>query len=462
MRHARTRLSRMMPVVSTLLAGCFNNVVTLATEDAAVSRVPDASAAVADSSPNTPPNTPPNAQPDATPGVPVGNGTGAVDLLVVMDTSNSMRTGQEYFNNQATSLVNTLIERHGVRDVRVGIVTTDLGVGDNVIPSCGVRGGDDGVMNPRLRGAATSARMPPVPPSPLFCNTIERLPFMTLRASDNAMFRYWAPSCHGTVGVGGCGLEQPLEAALRALTTQAQPGAPNEGFLRPEATLAVLVVSDEDDGSVRDCRNHDGVGPCTDATSVWEASSTRWATADLNLRFYQYTPGANDDPTWSLDRYVDPQRLNRGLLGLKPGHPERVVFAAVTGVPLSMPTRADGGTDWSALLGQNPDGSDGYVAMSPEGPVSMRARNLDPNCPGRVVPACRAQGAPFDPAACGGSSQDFAWPARRIAQLARRLDEAPLCNGAPCRNGMVTSICNTTDGSPLARFADMIARRVTR
>jgi hypothetical protein len=36
-----------------------------------------------------------------------------------------------------------------------------------------------------------------------------------------------------------------------------------------------------------------------------------------------------------------------------------VVFGAITGVPLSTPRQIDGRVDWTALLGSNPDSSDG-------------------------------------------------------------------------------------------------------
>lgn len=140
-----------------------------------------------------------------------------------------------------------------------------------------------------------------------------------------------------------------------------------------------------------------------------------------------------------------------------------MVFGAITGVPLVLPTRADGGTDWRTLLGADPNGSDGLVAMSAEGPISMRQANPDPYCSTRVMPACRASGTTFISAACNGVAQYFAWPARRIAEVARRFDESPLCAGAACGNGMVTSICDRTNtGAPLERFATMIARRVVR
>jgi|ERR1044071_864128 hypothetical protein len=46
-------------------------------------------------------------------------------------------------------------------------------------------------------------------------------------------------------GVDGCGFEQPLAAVERALTNPA-----NHGFLRPDAYLGVIVITDEDDCSL--------------------------------------------------------------------------------------------------------------------------------------------------------------------------------------------------------------------
>jgi len=472
MRRHRRRLPWIMSVSALLVTGCWNNIVTLAREDSgATTGLTDAATSAGDAGVipradvpmTTPVDVPMTTPADVPPST--GEGAGSVDLLIVMDTSNSMRDAQTQFASQVGGLVSTLFDQMQLRDVRVGVVTTDLGTGTYVIPSCGVRDGDAARLNPRVNGPSIATRtgILPEPPAPIFCPSVASTPYMTLRASDNAMFRLWAPSCHTSVGIGGCGLEQPLESALRALTAASSPMSVNAGFVRPNAVLAVLVVTDEDDGSVRECANHDGVGSCTEASTVWDASSTAWSSPDLNLRFYNYEPGGAQDPTWPVDRYVDPARPARGLLALKPGHPERVVFGAITGVPLVLPTRADGGTDWRALLGANPNGRDGLQAMSAEGPVSMRQANADPNCATRVVPACRASGTTYDPAVCDTTRQYFAWPARRIAEVARRFDEAPLCAGAACGNGMVTSICDRTNtGEPLARFATMIARRVVR
>jgi hypothetical protein len=54
-----------------------------------------------------------------------------------------------------------------------------------------------------------------------------------------------------TLGVTGCSMEMPLYAAEHALSTEfgSAPGGPNEGFLRPNALLMLIIVTDEDDCS---------------------------------------------------------------------------------------------------------------------------------------------------------------------------------------------------------------------
>ena len=49
------------------------------------------------------------------------------------------------------------------------------------------------------------------------------------------------------VGAGGCGFEQHLEAARKALNNNPA----NAGFLRPDAYLAVIIIADEDDCSMQ-------------------------------------------------------------------------------------------------------------------------------------------------------------------------------------------------------------------
>src|SRR5581483_5128873 len=116
--------------------------------------------------------------------------------------------------------------------------------------------------------------------------------------------------CNAFLAIQGCGLEAQLESAYRALVIhnpRAEAGNrdPNAGFVRDDAVLGIVMLTDEEDGSVRDCRyaERDASGrprPCNDALSVYDVTSPAWSSSDLNLRFYMYQPGGPQDPNWTL------------------------------------------------------------------------------------------------------------------------------------------------------------------
>jgi hypothetical protein len=70
-------------------------------------------------------------------------------------------------------------------------------------------------------------------------------------------------ACMARVGTTGCSFEMPLAAVRTALAGQAA----NEGFLRDDAMLAVIIITDEDDCSVADPGFLDPEAPLGFATS---------------------------------------------------------------------------------------------------------------------------------------------------------------------------------------------------
>ncbi len=420
-----------------------------------------------------------------------GRALDEVDLLVLVDNSNSMRENQEILVAQLQPLIDTLTrppdlngdgvpDYLAVRSLHAAVVDTDLGTPGSSIPGCLEPDiGDDGLLNPIRNGRAESHHEPwtAAPPGfrPADCIDPNQFPsFITFESGATDATRFGHDFvCNAALYVHGCGLESPLEAIYRSLVTHdasdtAGNTSPNAGFVRTGALLAIVVLTDEEDGSVRDCRYAESGQPCADATDAYNPASTDWASMELNLRMYMYQPGGPQDPTWSLDRYVSPSDPSRGYLSLKPGHPERVFFAAVTGVPLRVPLSPDGATDWDALLGRPAPGAPNDFARrdtttalqgnSREGPFSMLQANRDPNCAQRVVPACRREGTNYNPTACTADLQYFAWPSRRVVEIARRFDQSPWCSGRPCRNGLVSSIC-ARDFSPT--FAALRDRLLT-
>jgi hypothetical protein len=404
--------------------------------------------------------------------------TPALDLLVVVDNSNSMSDNQNNLASNFGSLLNRLINPPRIMDpmtgmlrpaappiqsLHVGVISVDLGTPGSTVPSCANGSlGDDGLINPVRAGVALRTHQPwtTAPPGrrpPRCTNDPMQYPtFLTFRGGvTNAMEFSEDFVCNAYLSIGGCGIEQQLESAYRALVThnpreQAGNTDPNAGFVRSDAVLGILMVTDEEDGSVRDCRYAEPGVACNDATSVFDILSPSWSSNDLNLRMYLYTPGSAEDPTWPIDRYMDPTNPMRGFTSLKPGRPEMVIFGAIAGVPINVPMAGDR-VNWDALLGRSPDGSDGPVSMSAEGPVSMRHANRDMACSNRVVPSCRREGS-TESASCSTMDQYFAWPSRRVAQVVRRFDET-------WRNGTISSICKADYTSATDQFVDRVQRR---
>jgi hypothetical protein len=459
--------------------------------------------------------------------VPPRENLDTVDLLLLVDNSGSMRENQANIMAELGPMLELLTNppcisrsRPGggtpdrcdpmnpddirqfpvVTDLHVGVISSDLGTPGSTIPGCDNRDrGDDGRLNPIRYGEALAQHLPWMPtnpsaiPAPLgfrpaVCNNDRnQFPaFITFCSNDadascdrggmfastrNATeFTDWF-KCNAGLFVNGCGLESQLEAVWRGLVEHDAGGAssPNAGFLRERALLSIIVLSDEEDGSVRDCRKDNGFSaqsgqPCRDALSVYDANNATWAggaTGSLDLRFYMGVPGSTQDPTWGLDRYYNtrpastPNRWTRDLLSLKPGHPERVIFAGIAGVPVDIPTRAGMGAQpdlilWDQLLGTPGADPNDYSSRNhgtsmegtqgTAGPFSMRQANRHPMC-GHVVPACRRVGSTYDPMRACAAFQYQAFPSRRIVEIARRFDQFPACAGQPCRNGIVTSIC---------------------
>jgi hypothetical protein len=166
---------------------------------------------------------------------------GKLDVLFVIDSSMSMVEEQQAVNDAMAEFVLHLLP---VDSLHVGVITPDLGIGPDAIPifGCSVAG-DDGKLHAGTGG-------PECPSEPFLRSEIQRLADGTLDHDANYAAQVLFQdsfACIAAVGAQGCGFEQPLAAAQRALTGQHNPG-----FRRPDAALAVIFVSDEDDCSATD------------------------------------------------------------------------------------------------------------------------------------------------------------------------------------------------------------------
>lgn len=165
-----------------------------------------------------------------------------LDILFVIDNSNSMRDEQVSLAANFDNFINVLNNIDGgLPNVHIGVVSTDLGAGPYNITGC-TGNGDNGV----LQNAAVGTAGCPVP-SDLWIKDIgDEMGNRTKNYTGGLAETF---SCIAQLGVSGCGFEQPLESMLLALqNTSGQ----NTGFLRDDAFLAVIVITDEDDCSAKD------------------------------------------------------------------------------------------------------------------------------------------------------------------------------------------------------------------
>jgi hypothetical protein len=345
---------------------------------------------------------------------------GELDLLLMVDSSNSMAEEQALLREQLPRLVRVLAsgdrDGDGVQDfpalssVQIGVITPDLGSGsDASVPTCAPGWGENGMLRTSTRSEDPA------------CAGIPANGILRYEESDPASLEAFVThtSCLADVGTGGCGFEQQLEATLLALS----PSAPTDytaagwsaptfpdgrtghgdgahaGFVRSESMLAIVQVTDENDTSVLD-------------TGLFDVGDARFAETPLNLRGHAYS-----DPslgiTQPVSRYVD------GLGGLR-AQPADLIFGLVAGVPSGAIADA-AHVDYPALLGD--------AAMQPV--VNADGTNLEPSC---------------------SSANGIAYPPTRLVETARDLDAA----GA---GTVVASICDASFDALLDGLVERISRR---
>jgi len=156
-----------------------------------------------------------------------------LDLLFVIDNSLSMEAEQTSLAENFGRMVNVFESiEGGMPNIHVGVISTDMGAGQY---GCG-GDGDAGALQSAPREPGCS------PPDGAFISNIEGVPNYSGSFANTF-------SCIARLGVNGCGFEQPLASMRKALDGSVPQ---NTGFLREDALLAIVFITDEDDCSARD------------------------------------------------------------------------------------------------------------------------------------------------------------------------------------------------------------------
>ena len=170
-----------------------------------------------------------------------------LDLLFMLDDSPSMSEEQANLARNFPRLIDALKTMpSGFPDLHLGVVSSDLGTGNSSVPGvCGTSMGDRGALQARPGcGLDDDAR-----------------PYLVSEAGGSVtnftgdISEVFA--CMAKLGTLGCGFEHQMQAVRMALSGFIPD---NQGFLRPDAHLAVVLVTDEDDCSApADSTMYDGV-----------------------------------------------------------------------------------------------------------------------------------------------------------------------------------------------------------
>jgi hypothetical protein len=168
-----------------------------------------------------------------------------VDILFVIDNSLGMIFRQAKLIESFKSFTDTLESLPaGLPNVHIAVVSSDMGAGRfqaSDIPGC-KHGGDQGVFQTAPRGSCVATGL--LPGQRFIANVGGTRNYDT----DKTIADVFA--CLAPLGSGGCGFEHPLASALRALGADGAPAPPeNAGFLRPNAYLSIILLTDEDDCS---------------------------------------------------------------------------------------------------------------------------------------------------------------------------------------------------------------------
>jgi hypothetical protein len=391
------------------------------------------------------------------------SGVSDVDLLFVIDNSGSMASEQLKLAEQLPNLVSVLTQGDrypdlpmgevpegvdpdtryftAVKSLHLGVVSTNAGGIDDfpanaqeAILSCADEGDEGRLQNSTViavEGVIAASKSEfegydagqVVLPDRPECAIDGLDKYQEFEVNGDAEAVAEAFSCVSALGVRGCPFEQQLESMWRALAPsegigdadlfkfingkRGQGDGYNEGFLRSEAILAVIIVSDEEDCSITD-KGKELFSLSAEAEEVY---------GNLNLRCGDYAP--NPDFVQPAQRYID------GLRSLKPDNPDRIIYAAIVGVPEDAITSKQ---SIEEILDRD----------------DMQFRE-NPNQLGFPTPSCIS------------AAGDKAYPPSRMLQVAQGFPDGSviysICadNYAPALDTLITKIASKLKGNCLPR-----------
>jgi hypothetical protein len=164
-----------------------------------------------------------------------------LDLVFMVDNSPSMKEEQDALRRHFRTFLDELKKiPGGLPNVHIGVVSSDLGAGSMPLGNggCARPGGDRGIFQTK----------PTCNVAGNFITSLNNGTMNNFQGDINTVF-----SCLADLGVAGCGYEHQLQATRVALYESITKE--NAGFLRSDAFLAIVLLTDEDDCSAETTSN---------------------------------------------------------------------------------------------------------------------------------------------------------------------------------------------------------------
>lgn len=335
-----------------------------------------------------------------------------IDILFVVDDSESMKDEQASLAANFPLFIDTLQGiQGGLPNVHIGVISTNVGAHPS-IPNCGPDDSDEGVLQsaftadpafPQCADGSLSLDGNFIEDVVINEETGERRRNYTGNLAD--VF-----SCMAVLGIEGCGFEMQLEAVRKALTEGA-----NEGFLRDDAYLAVIFITDEDDCSAFD---PDMFDPTITGKESALGPLDSFRCFEFGVQCNPDTPRTLGDKVECAPREDSPymvsvQEYVTFLKGLKPNDPTKVLVAGIIG----------------------------YDEMDPDEPLQVINETKPVGEVFSLVPACQVMGA-------DGMVKSKATPGVRLRAFLEQFPE---------RN-TITTICN----DDLSGALDVISKELAK
>jgi len=358
--------------------------------------------------------------------------TNKVDILLVVDNSASMCEEQNQLG-QALTALDARLSAQGI-DWRIAVTTTDANAGggqfvEKPVPSelslncleSGIAPNTDDCHDLPAGVSFTSVLRHDVSPDPQVRAKLIRC--MALRGTDGSSFEQGLAATQLALSCGGPNAQSFGECCVDGIYNPTCSPKASPAFLRPDAVLAVVIISDEDDCS----------DPITDTVDDLGLTCIDPLDPDCQI---QKDAAANC--AWDSKKLVPVDAYEAFLRSLKMDPDRQIIFASLSGKPATTETghvihyqRGIVSADCRPSLGVSQSQSD---TCCPNG-----------RCTGQPQPVC-------------SSSMGEAYAGARYARLAEKFGE----QGLGCSDSTDPECVSLCEANGVSRMIQKLAVRLDK